>query len=192
MKKTVVGGIVGGIILFVWSFLAWVLLPLHEPALHQITNEDAAILALQPLLNEKAVYIFPKNPGTSSDKAAMDAWEAKLKRGPSGLIVYDPSGSDPMMPGQMIIGLVLDILSAWLVCWFLIRSTAFNASFVSRVAYCGMFGLFVSLFSHLMNWNWMGFPVDFTSRLIIDSLLGWIIAGLGISAVVKMPQLTAR
>ncbi|HEV8538006.1 MAG TPA: hypothetical protein VGR15_03690 [Bacteroidota bacterium] len=188
MKKTIVGGIVGGIILFVWSFLAWVLLPLHEPTLHQIPDEDAAISALQPLLNEKAVYVFPKMPPMGADQATVDKCIAKIKRGPVGMIVYDPAGSDPMMPGQMAVGLIVNILSAWVVAWFLIRSTAVNASFISRVAYCGMFGVFVSLFAHLTNWNWMGFPVDFTSRMVIDALLSWIIAGLGIASIVKMPK----
>ena len=190
MKKSIIGGIVGGVILFIWSFLAWVIMPLHEPTLHQITNEDAAISALQSHLDKRAVYVFPKNPGMAADKAASEAWTEKVKRGPSGLIVYEPSGTNPMMPGQMLIGLILDILAAWVACWFLARSIALNAPYIARVAYCGMFGIFVSVFSHLMAWNWMGFPVDYTSAMIIDSMLSWVLAGLGIAAVVKAPKLT--
>ena len=190
MKKTVIGGMVGGIIIFVWSFLAFVLLPFHEPTFHQVTKEDEAIQALKSLLDQQAVYMLPKNPGMSADKAAMDAWEGKVKRGPIAMIVYNPGGVDPMMPRQMIIGLILDILAAWVVCWFLARSVALNAPYISRVAYCGMFGLFVSLFTHLMSWNWLGFPVDYTSAMIIDAILSWIFAGLGIAAIVKAPKLT--
>ncbi len=190
MKKTVLGGIVGGIILFIWGFLAWAILPLHEPTLHTVADEDAVINALKPILQEHAVYTFPKQPDMSVDQAAMDAWTEKYKRGPSVMMFYKPTGSDPMMPSQMIFGLILAILSAWVVCWFLARSIALNAPYISRVAYCGMFGLFVSLFTHLMQWNWMEYPVDYTSAMIIDAMLGWIFAGLGIAAVVKAPKLT--
>jgi hypothetical protein len=187
--KSIIGGIVGGVILFGWSFLAWVILPLHEPTLHKISDEEAVVSALQSHLGEKGVYALRKNPGMN-DKAAMDAWTEKVKRGPNGLIAYDPAGSDPMMPGQMAVGLVLDILAAWIACWFLARSIALNAPYLARVAYCGMFGVFISVFSHLMAWNWMGFPVDYTSAMIIDSMVSWILAGLGIAAIVKAPRLT--
>src|SRR5437867_9728046 len=166
--KSIAGAVVGGCILFAWSFLAWTMLPLHEPTMHKIADEDAVISALQPQLNDKAVYFFPKGPGMSENNAATEAWTAKMKRGPTGMIVYNPSGSDPVMPRQMVYGLILDILSAWIVCWFLMRSTAMNSSFMSRVVYCSMFGIFVSVFAHLMSWNWMSFPRDFTTAMVID------------------------
>ncbi len=185
MKKMLLGALVGGIILFIWSFAAWVFLPLHTPHLHGIPNEDAVISSLKSSLDKEAVYIFPHNPGMGADSASMDSWTKKMKRGPAGLIIYTPSGSDPVMPGQMVVGFILDILSAAIVSWFLLRSTALSSSYVARVMYCGMFGIFVSFFTHLMNMNWMGFPLDFTTGLIIDGIVGWILAGLGIAAFVK-------
>ena len=104
------------------------------------------------------------------------------------MLIYDPAGSDPMMSGQMVVGLILDILTAMVVAWFLIRSTAYGASYISRVAYCGMFGIFVAVFTHLMNWNWMGHPMDFTIGLIIDGILGLLLAGLAMAAIVKAPK----
>ncbi len=90
-----------------------------------------------------------------------------------------------MMTGHMAGGVLLDILSALVVAWFLARSTAMTSSYFSRVVYCGMFGVFVAVFTHLMNWNWMGFPMDFTSGLIIDGIVGLLLAGLGIAAIVN-------
>ena len=188
MKKTLIAGIAGGIILFIWSFMAWVLLPLHEPTMHKIPNEDAVIAALQANVTTKGVYIFPKSPGMNADKPTMDTWEQKLKRGPTGMLVYDPAGSDPLMTSQMAGGLILDIFSAMVVAWFLGRSTAMNSSYIARVAYCGMFGVFVSVFTHLMNWNWMGHTMEFTIGLIIDGIIGLLLAGLAIAAIVKTPK----
>jgi hypothetical protein len=185
MKKILLGGLVGGVILFLWSFLAWVILPLHSSSLHGITNEDAVITALQQSLAGKAVYMFPHNPGKDADQAAQDAWVEKMKRGPSGLIMYNPYGTDPMMPRQMIIGVLLDFVAALLVSWLLTRSTAFGTSYISRVAFCGMFALFVTIFDYLMMWNWMGYPRDFTVALIVDAFIGLLLAGLGIAAIVK-------
>ena len=188
MKKIILGGLIGGIILFIWSFLAWVLLPLHTPTLHGITNEDAVISALQQSLPDKAVYLFPHSPGMNADQAAQNAWADKMKRGPTGLIVYNPAGSDPMMPGQMVVGLILNILSAMLVAWLLTRSTALGSSYFGRVAFCGIFAIFATLFDYLTMWNWMGYPQDFTVALILDSFIAWLLSGLGIAAIVKAPK----
>jgi hypothetical protein len=185
MKKTLLGGLVGGIILFVWSFLAWVVLPLHTTTLHPIANEDAVVAALKPALPAKGVYPLRANPGMGADKATQDAWMAKMSQGPTGLIVYNPAGVDPMMAGQMGTGIVLDILSALVVSWLLTRSTAFSSPYMTRVMFCGVFAIFATVFDYLTMWNWMGYPGDFTSALIVDALIAWLLAGLGIAAIVK-------
>ena len=188
MNKVLLGGLAGGIILYVWSLFAWIFIPpLHGPSLHEIPNEEAVIAMLKPELSSKAVYAFPHNPGMSADQAAKNAWTEKMKRGPGGMIIYDPAGTDPMMAGSMVIGLILDLCSALIVAWLLARSTAVSSSYMSRVAFCGMFAIFATFFNYLTMWNWMGFPGDFTTGLIIDALLAWILAGLAIAAIVKAP-----
>jgi hypothetical protein len=160
-------------------------------------NEDAVIAAMQTSMDKKAVYVFPSmpkfEPGTTSDqrKAATEVWSQKYQRGPTGMIIYDPSGSERMMPVQMIVGFVLEILIAFLAAWFLLRSTAAASGYFARVVYCGMLGIFVSFVTHLTNWNWMGYPFDYTTAWIFDNVVGWLLAGLGIAAVVKLPKLEA-
>lgn len=185
MKHTLLGGLVGGVILFIWSFLAWVILPLHEPTLHSIKNEDAVRTALQSTLDTKAVYVFPHGPENKTDQAGMTAWEQKMKQGPTGMIIYDPQGSDPMMTNQMLPGFLINVLTGILIAWFLKRSTALASPYLARVAYCGMFGIFISAVSHLSAWNWMGFPGDYTTAMIVDSLISMVLAGMGIAAIVK-------
>jgi|SRR5689334_457148 len=185
MKKTILGSLIGAVILFVWSFLAWVVLPLHTSTMRAIPNEGVVANVLSQNITQRGVYLFPHSPGMSADKAAQDAWVERMKRGPNGLVIFDPAGMDPMMPGQMGVGFLLDIVSAFFVVWLLSRSTAAAGSYLSRVTYCGMIGIFVAVFVHLVNWNWMGMPGDYTSAQIIDVIVGWILAGLGIAAVVK-------
>ncbi len=72
-----------------------VILPLHEPTMHKIPNEDAVIAALQSNVTAKGLYIFPKSPGMTADKATMDTWEQKLRRGPMGSVGYDQRDLTP-------------------------------------------------------------------------------------------------
>jgi hypothetical protein len=122
---------------------------------------------------------------TEEQKAAHAVWEAKYARGPVGMVIYDPAGTSPMMPGQMIVGFINGVLSAMLAAWLLSRSTAASSTYFSRVAFCGALGIFASLVTHVVNWNWMGYPLGFTTGLITDAVVGWMLAGLGIGSIVK-------
>lgn len=198
MKTIMLGGFVGGFILFMWGWLAWTVLPLHTSSFRSLENEDPLIEALRTSIPQKGVYGFPGMPvasgGTAEQdqKEAMDAWEAKYQRGPVGLIIYDPQGSSPMMPAQMVVGFIISVLSASLASWLLSRSTAVAASFISRVAFCGILGIFLSVGTHLLNWNWMNYPLDYTTSLVADAVLGWLLAGLGIAAIVKANNGTSQ
>jgi hypothetical protein len=184
MKKLLLGSLVGGIALFLWGWLSWVI-PIHTGSIHTISNEDTVMTAMQMNMEQRGVYIFPGMP-TTTDKAVVDEYSQKYKDGPVGMIIYDPEGSDPMSPAQMIIGFIISFLSAFFVAWFLSRSTAAASTYIARVAYCGMLGIFVSVSVHLVNWNWMGFPPDYTVGWIIDTIIGWLVAGLVISAIIKI------
>ena len=188
MKQLLFGALLGGIILFIWGWLSWSVVPLHTSSIRNIVNEDAVISAMHVNMDQKGVYIFPGMPITQ-DPTLTEEWSQKYRQGPIGMIIYDPDGNEPMMPSQMIVGIIISIMSSFIACWFLSRSTAVNSSYFARVAYCGMLGVFVSLVSHLVNWNWMGYPLDYTIAWIMDAVIGWILAGLGIAAIMKAPKI---
>jgi hypothetical protein len=191
MKKIVSAGILGGIILWVWGFLSWVVLPLHLSSIRTIPNETEIVGMLGRSLPEKGVYEFPAMPREAAgmpaaeQEAAMAAYMQKYQSGPTGMIFFDPEGKDPFMVNQMISGLLIFILSASMVAWLLSRSTAAGESFLSRIVYCGMIGTLIAVGCHLSDWNWMGYPFDWTRALMFDSIIAWVLAGMGISAIIK-------
>jgi hypothetical protein len=197
MKHILLGGLAGGVILFVWGFLAWTVLPLHNASLRPIENEDRVTEVLSTNIGAHGVYKFPANPAEDEElsaeeqQLATDEWMKKMQHGPTGMIIYDPHGTDPMMSGQMLSGFIINLVSALFTAWLLSRSTALTGSFLSRVAYCGVLGILISVSSHLMNWNWLGFPLDYTSAMVTDTVISWLLAGLGIAAIVRAPGETA-
>jgi len=184
MKQLLFGALVGCVILFVWGWLTWSLIPIHISSIRNIGNEDSVISAMRINMDRKGVYVFPGMPAPDN-KTAMDTYTQKCQRGPMGFIVYNPEGSDPMPVSQMVIGLVLFFISAYIASWFLSRSTAAASGYIVRVSFCGMLGLFISISTHILNWNWMDFPFDYTLSWVLDSVVGWLLAGLGIAAIVK-------
>lgn len=184
--KIILGGCIAGVILFVWGALAWKVLPIHKPSLHSLANEDAVIAALKGSSPTKGVYLFPAMPA-DNNQAAVDAWTQKYQAGPIGMIIYDPAGSSPMMPGQMVVGLIISVLTGLLGAWLLSRSTAVSSSYIARVSLFGVIGVLISLSTHIIAWNWMNYPYDYTIGLVVDSVIGWVLAGLAAAAFVKTP-----
>lgn len=184
MKKLLISALAGGVALFLWGWLTWVL-PIHSGTIKTINNEEAVVSALKTNIEEKGVYTFP-GMEKSEDQAAIEEWNQKYQEGPIGMIIFNPNGTSPMNTGQIIIGLIISIISAYFTSWFLSRSTAVAYSYLARVAYCGMLGILISVAVHLVNWNWMDYPADYTIGWIIDTVIGWLILGLVISAIIKV------
>lgn len=186
MKKIMLGGAVGGLLMFIWGALAWMAFPLHTSTVSTIAGEDSVITAMKSGMSRKSVYMFPARPA-SGDQPAMDAWKKKFNQGPIGMIVYSPAGASEMMLGEMGIGLIDSMLTALLAAWLLSRSTAAKGTYFARVMFCGTLGLFICLAVHVANWNWMMYPLDYTTGWIADTLIGWVVAGIGIAGFVKTP-----
>lgn len=195
MKQILFGGIAGAVVLFIWGALAWTVLPLHRGSLHALPNEDVVIEILRATADRHAVYIIPARPQESPEMSAeqrdalMQEFQRKYERGPIGLLVYNPRGASLTMAGQFVGGFIINFIAAFLAAWFLSRSTAAASSYVARVAFCGMLGVFVSVATHLPNWNWLGFPLDYTTASVADAVIGWLLAGLAIAAIVKVPKM---
>ena len=69
MKKTIIGAIVGGIIIFIWQFLSWTVLNTHEAAQQYTPNQEAIMAALEANLPDDGGYYIPGlAPGASEEE----------------------------------------------------------------------------------------------------------------------------
>ena len=55
MKKILLAGLLGGIILYIWGAAAWVVIPLHKGSLHRMANEESVVAAMKTGLDRKSV-----------------------------------------------------------------------------------------------------------------------------------------
>src|SRR5438045_8704250 len=96
--KILLAGILGGIVMFIWTSIAHMALPLGEAGISEIPNEQAVLAAMQSNIAEKAgLYFFP-SPGigpnaTRPEKGeAMKEAAAKMASGPLGARSYSYAG----------------------------------------------------------------------------------------------------
>src|SRR5438874_12411904 len=94
--RIILAGIVGGIVMFIWNFVAHDLLPLGEMGVRLIPNEDAVTSVLQTNLGDTSgFYVFPSGgltPGATREQkqAARKKAEEQMAAGAGGVLIYRP------------------------------------------------------------------------------------------------------
>lgn len=174
MKRSIIGAIVGGIILFLWQFLTWGPLNLHEAQQKYTPKQDSILSYLNAQFSEDGAYMMPTfKPGTPRKEMEdqMKAMEGK----PWASVVYHKAmpGMDKMYM-NMGRSLVVDILAVWLLCWLLGKITmpSFGTVFLGSLGT----GFIVFLTSPYLMHIWYG-SFDIMAHLT-DNLVSWGITGL--------------
>jgi len=180
--RIVIAGIIGAIAMFIWTSIAHIALPLGAVGLSQIPNEKAVLSVMQSSIGTSpGLYIFPWVNVKSSD--AMAQAEAKMKVNPSGLLVYRPPGASGMTARMLIVEFlkqaVVSIIAAFLLAQTVLISYAARAGFVALI------GIAAGLTTNVSYWNWYGFPGDYTAAYAGMDIIGYIVAGLAIAAILK-------
>jgi hypothetical protein len=183
MKRVLIGGVVGGLVVFIWGAVSHMATPLGEMGIKEIPDEAGVLTAIKERIKEPGLYFFP---GIDRKKTLTDleqkAWEEKIKTGPSGIMVVTPSGGEAMSPRQLITELASNILAA-LVASYLVSQVV--GGYLKRVAFVALLGVFGWLSISVSYWNWYGFPTDFSIAALAEEAVGWLLAGLVIAAIAK-------
>jgi hypothetical protein len=184
--RVILGGIVGGIVMFVWGAASHMLLPLGEAGLKAIPNEDVVVAAISGNVTERAFYLFPSVDQSASPEQ-LGAWTEKYKKGPIGVLVYNPQGTDPMSPLQLGTELVSNIACALLAALLLARASGGLGGVIARAVFVGAIGLISSLAIDVSQWNWYSFPTAFTIAALVDQVVGFFLTGLVLGWLIKRP-----
>jgi hypothetical protein len=144
-------------------------------------NEAATMAILQKDLGDRpGFFFFPALQGSAGDAKAMAAQEAKLRTGPSGLLVYNPPGTPGLTPRQLITEFVLELVESLLVAVIL---AAVAAGFTRRLALAALIGVIAGVATNFSYWNWYGFSLDYTLANAFTELMKFVFAGAAIAAV---------
>src|SRR6187401_1816179 len=120
MKKWLIGSIVGAIIVFLWQFLSWTILPVHSGEAKYTPAEKEILNSLSASLKEDGVYMIPTAPpGTTKDdhEKIMKDMEGK----PWATVIYRSSYKlDMVMP--IIRGFLIDLVLVFLLIYIITRA----------------------------------------------------------------------
>lgn len=187
MKRIVLAGLLGGIVVFFWGALAHMVLPIGMMGM-QVPADAAqqdALAGLQRNFSAEGVYMLPALPKEQwSDEAAADAFAARAAQQPYAFVVYQPQGTNYMerfpilLAKQAAVCILAALLAAWLV-------SMIAAGYIQRSLIVGSLGLFAWLVVNVPYWSWYRFPFEFTVGAFLEQVIGWLLAGYVIAWVLK-------
>src|SRR5213596_1680867 len=188
--KILLAGILGGIVMFIWTSIAHMFLPLGEAGISEIPNESAVLSAMQSSIGERTgLYIFP-GPGVGKNATRQEKHEAmkhmaeKMAANPSGILMYHPPGR-PMALGKWLgIEFGTELLEAILVVFLLAQTRI--VSFAGRVGFVLVAGILAAITTNVSYWNWYGFPCFYTASYMLIQIVGFFL--VGIVAALLLPK----
>lgn len=175
MKKSIVGAIVGGLLIFIWQTLSWTVLDLHRPSQDYTAAQDTIMNVLNASLQKEGGYLMPASPKGTGFEEATKAAEKNMGK-PWASIQYHRSFDTTMneMYVNMIRGLVATILMVWLLCWILGKwnKTGFFNVFLA----CIFTGLIVFINEPYNQFIW--YKIFDVRAHMIDALASWGLCGI--------------
>ncbi len=183
MGRILLGGIAGGIVIFVWSAIAHIALPLGEMGMRRIPKEERLIGAFQLDIRDPGLYHFPSlAKGKAASEAERKAWVEKVEQGPTGILVIHPEGGGAMSPKQLGLEFATNCMAALLAALVLSQVQGGYFARVLVVTLMGVFGIVSLLASYVI---WYGFPLDYILGETITEVVGCFLAGLALAAIVR-------
>ena len=168
MKKWLIGSLVGAILLFVWQFISWPLMGLHDAEYKYHPQQDQIISALSNVIKEDGQYMIPRAaPGASREE--NEAFMLSQQGKPWAVINYIGSAKDRMVM-SMIRGVLVDLAIVALLIYVLGRRS--NLSLGSVYMGSLAIGFIAYLWHPYTEHIWFQTPV----AVITGALMEWIVA----------------
>ena len=187
-KQLGLGSILGSIVLFVWSAVAWMFSPWPGDPLRSFTNDEAVIQAITANAPRSGNYLLPNEvkraPGMTDDqyKAAQQAAMEKMSRGP---LVFASVRLEPMgsMGKYLVIQFLTQFILALLASFLLMQTSAL--SYAGRAVFVAIIGVIIFVGGHVDEWNWWSFSNAYIAMQLGVIVIGWLLASLVIAAFVR-------
>lgn len=188
-KRVVIGGILGGLTMFVWLFVAHDVLPLGELGVQQIANDGPVLMAMQAAIPQAGLYLFPgmglgPNPTMQQRNAAMPAYMKKYEQSPHGMLIYHPASGAFNFGAALTKEGVINLLEGLLAAWLLSLAAAGKA-YSGRAGFVVILGVLASVTTNLEYLNWYDFPGNYVAGYMVTQIIGFTLVGLVVAAFVK-------
>lgn len=174
MATLLKGAVLGGLVVWLWGAVAWMVLPWSGAAMRPFEGERAVMEAVLQGAPSSGVYLAPNEATAEAERAAMD-----------GPMVFAAVRREPMvsMGAAVVVHLLSSILAALLVTAIVLQLRPLT--YGGRVLVVTGMALFAGLAVSVTHWTWWSFGAAYTLVEVGNLLVGWFLAGLVIARVAR-------
>jgi hypothetical protein len=191
-RKIILGGVLAGVLMFVWSSLAHTVLPIGAMGISTTANEDAVLAALKANLSASGFYFMPGHQIMQSERAsgaagakAMEEWQSKYAGGAWAVMMYHPGGANLMETRQLVGEFVADVIAGMILVFALLMAVARIRTFGGRIGFVTLLGMLPWLIVDSSYLNWYGFPLKYELGQLLDQGVGAVLAGVGLALLFR-------
>lgn len=159
------GAILGGIVVYVWMVIAYMVLPWNRDNMKHFESERQVCSVLTENCKMDGEYV-------------LNACNGQM---PFAYTIVKLRGQT-MGASNYIISLIIQIVGAGFFSFFLSRTS--GMSYVGKLFFVTFLGVMVWWLNTVPMWNWMGLSAASTWAMLANLGIGWFLAGLVMAKVV--------
>jgi hypothetical protein len=169
VKKVIVAGLLGGLVMIGWTFVVNGLLGFGVAVdMHEIPHERQVYEVLRARVTEPGRYIC--NPGPTENGYPPGEPVFSVLYGGVG---HEAAGGLALV--QLAIAVVAPMIAAWMLS---LGSERVLSSYPRKVLFFTALGLLLGLTGHLMGFGIGGYPLNSALILTLHSIALWTVIGL--------------
>lgn len=176
--KFLKGALIGGLVMFVYLAVSWMVLPWHKNTMQSFKNNNAVASVLAANADKSGIYILSQTQQkVPKSKKTVDAPSK-----PYAFVSVLSSGVDTgRMRASLTATLLLCLFNAALLTGLLKRGSCCGGC---PIMFSASLGLLIGAAGHLPGLIWYHFPLNFTLLGMVDDVLAFTLAGAAISKLV--------
>lgn len=168
--------LVGGLIVFLWGALSWVVLPFHRMNLNHFSNPEAVQQAILDGAPKDGIYVLPNldQVAATQNPEAMPFFFVSVAR---SVNVAD-------MNSGMVCYFITQLVGAFIVSLLLLFE-AKVMRYWKKVGCITLAGVFVAVVGMIPLSTWWHFPACWVTLAMMDYVVGWFLAGMVMAKLSK-------
>ena len=180
MLKAFLAAIIGAVIAFGWSSISWMVLPLHKNNMKSFENSSAVAEMIQKEVTEPGIYVLP-----SCEIKDQEARTKALADGPAVFASIRPGADPDFNMGKMMLRGFTATLVASFILAILLGAVAPRLNYAGRVGFVLLIAILICIVGLYPNQIWWEFSSGFVLANMLDTVVGWTLAGLVMGGMIN-------
>ena len=186
MGRILLAALAGALAMFIWGFVAWMVIDLRTP--ETFKGEGAVAAAINYGAAEPGVYAIPGDPGTKDKESSeYKTFQKNYESGPIAMVIVKKDGAKLFDPLVLLKGYGVMLLACLIVA-LMISEIGIKLA-LNRILFCTAIGAVVAIHADGSNWAWFWYPMDWTLMAHVDRVVAWTLAGTAMAPLLSEKRL---